>query len=89
MVWKYVRAGHVDLGDGLESLRWAAQIGIESVGVGALWESSLARAVSLDHPAYDMLFVQLAHRESIPLATYDKRLLAHCAEVARRPSDIR
>jgi predicted nucleic acid-binding protein len=37
---------------------------------------------------YDTLFVELAARERLPLATYDRRLLAAYPEIARRPGDL-
>jgi predicted nucleic acid-binding protein len=37
---------------------------------------------------YDTLFVELAERERAPLVTFDRRLLAACPTIARRPKDV-
>ena len=88
VVWLAVRAGVIDTGEGLDRLRLARTLDVEPVPVRGLWDGALARAVSHDHPAYDTLFVELAAREGVPLATFDRGLLARFPKLARRPGDL-
>jgi predicted nucleic acid-binding protein len=37
---------------------------------------------------YDTLFVELAERERIPLATFDEKVLKAYPEIAKRPRDL-
>jgi len=37
---------------------------------------------------YDTLFVELADREQLQLATFDKRLLTTYPDIAKRPKDL-
>jgi len=66
-----VRKKLIDLTDGLRRLDLAASLGIESVPVASLWHGALARADASGIAAYDTLFVELAKREGVPLATFD------------------
>jgi predicted nucleic acid-binding protein len=53
-----------------------------------LWAGAVSRALAADHPAYDTLFVELAVRESTPLATFDQKVLQRFPDVARRPAAL-
>jgi predicted nucleic acid-binding protein len=86
--WLAIRAGVFDLTQGTERLRIARELGVSSVPVNHLWEGALARAASTDHPAYDTLFVELAHRLNRPLATFDESVLRLFPDVAKRPRDL-
>ena len=88
VIWCTVRAGVIDSGEGLDRLRLARALDVESVPVRNLWDGALARATSRDHPAYDTLFVELAARTGTLLATFDRGLLTRFPEVARRPRDL-
>ena len=37
---------------------------------------------------YDTLFVELAGRERLPLATFDRRILSAFPGIAKRPGDL-
>jgi predicted nucleic acid-binding protein len=37
---------------------------------------------------YDTLFVELASRERLPLATFDGRVLSAFPEIAKRPGEL-
>jgi predicted nucleic acid-binding protein len=50
--------------------------------------SALVRACESGVSAYGTLFVELAEREGLPLATFDKALLERFPSVAHRPAAI-
>ncbi|MCC7257953.1 MAG: type II toxin-antitoxin system VapC family toxin [Gammaproteobacteria bacterium] len=88
VVWMAARAGVISRDEAPARLRTAARFGVESVSCRSLWQGALTRALAADVAVYDSLFVELACREGVPLATHDLRLLqtwpAHC----RRPADL-
>jgi predicted nucleic acid-binding protein len=69
-------------------LTLARRLGIRSVPARQLWRGALVRAVKSGLSVYDMLFVELAVRERLPLVTYDARLLAAFPEIARQPTPV-
>jgi len=85
VLWMAIRKKLIDLPDGLRRLDLAASLGIESVPVASLWHGALARAHAAGVAAYDTLFVELAERESVPLATFDGPLTKAFPRVARPP----
>jgi predicted nucleic acid-binding protein len=87
-VWLAVREGMLPQEDGLESLAAAEQLGIRSIDPQELWTGAYRRALDANHPGYDTLFVELAARESIPLATFDNGILTKFSEIAQRPRDL-
>jgi predicted nucleic acid-binding protein len=87
-VWSVTRAGVIAPADALDRLRMAGLLGIESVDVTTLWAGAVSRAIEAGHPAYDTLFVELAHRQSAPLATFDQKVLDRFPEVAIRPATL-
>jgi predicted nucleic acid-binding protein len=88
VVWTVTRAGAIGPADALERLRLASMLGIHSVEVTTLWAGAVSRAIAANHPVYDTLFVELAHREAAPLATFDQKLLGRFPEVAQRPASL-
>ena len=74
--------------DAPAKLRLAGQLGIHSVSVRKLWQGSLQRALESGVPVYDTLFVELADREQLPLATFDKKMLVTYPDIAKRPKDL-
>lgn len=89
VVWLAVRAGIISAGRGIQRLRFAAGLGIQSVSSGSLWEGALLRSVASGIAVYDTLFVELAIRKKLPLATFDSKVLAAFPEIAARPGSIR
>ncbi len=85
VLWMAVRKKLIDLPEGLRRLDLARSLGIESVPVSTLWHGALARAATSGVAAYDALFVELAEREGIPLATFDGPLTKAFPRVARPP----
>ena len=88
VVWMAARAKVLPAADALRRLSLAAALGIESVSSKTLWYGALAKAVSSGVAVYDTLFVELAVREDVPLATFDARLLKAFPDIARRPSAL-
>jgi predicted nucleic acid-binding protein len=69
-------------------LSLAAGLGIESVSSRSLWHGALAKAISSGLGVYDTLFIELAVRENLPLATFDAKLLKAFPDIAHRPSAL-
>ena len=88
VIWMAVRQGVMPLEEGGKRLSAAAQLGIRSVPNQALWHGALVRAVRADIAAYDALFVELAIRESLPLATFDRGILTAFPGIAHRPGSL-
>ena len=87
VVWMAVRTGVMPAEEGSKRLELAARLCIHSVASRTLWQGSLARAVESGVAVYDTLFVELAGRERLPLATFDARILAAFPAVAKRPGN--
>jgi predicted nucleic acid-binding protein len=81
-----IRRGVVPPGEGAKRLDLAAGLGIRSVPSRTLWHGALSRAVDSGLAVYDTLFVELARRERLPLATFDAALLAAFPAIAKRPA---
>ena len=87
-VWVLVRQSARSEEAGLACLQEAGLLRIESVDPQELWEEAYRRALRANHPVYDTLFVELAVRESVPLATFDKAVLKKFSDVAKRPNEL-
>lgn len=86
VVWMAVRHKVFSLADGLKRLELAERLGIQSVRSSSLWEGALSRACVSGVSAYDTLFVELADRMGVPLATFDQRVLDEFPDLAKRPA---
>ena len=92
VIWMSVRGDVLTKEDAPAKLRLAARLGIHSVSVRKLWQGTLQRALESGVAVYDTLFVELADREQLPLATFDKKVLTTCTallSVAPAPSRSR
>jgi predicted nucleic acid-binding protein len=89
VLWMATRKSILDLPEALHRLELARALGVQSVSVSSLWAGALARAHSSGIAAYDTLFVELADREGIPLATFDAPLVKAFPRIAMRPSSLR
>jgi predicted nucleic acid-binding protein len=85
VIWMAVRSEVLLAEDGRKRLSLAAKLGIQSVPSKTLWHGALERALQSGVAVYDTLFVELASRESLPLATFDAKVLAAFPDVAVRP----
>jgi len=61
---------------------------VHSVNNRTLWRGALARALACGVAVYDTLFVELADRERISMATFDRRVLEAYPAIAKRPRDL-
>ena len=87
-VWMAIRQGVMPLGEGGKRLTVAARLRIRSVSNQSLWHGALVRGVHAGVAVYDALFVELAVREAVPLATFDRAILAAFPGVASRPGTL-
>jgi predicted nucleic acid-binding protein len=88
VLWMSVRGGVLGKEDAPTKLHLAARLGIHSVSVRKLWQGALQRALESGVAVYDTLFVELADREQLPLATFDRKLLDTYPNIAKRPKDL-
>lgn len=72
-LWKYVRAGQVDVEDAVEGVAVLVKL-INLYPDDDLLPSAQRLAARLTHPVYDCLYLSLAQRLSCPLVTADRRL---------------
>lgn len=88
VLWKAVVFGAVSAGALDELFRAAELLPIRSIDVSELWRGATARAVALRQPAHDVLFVELALREGVPMASFDRTLTRKLPRVVRSPSKL-
>lgn len=88
VLWMAARSGVLVPEAAPAKLDYASQLGIHSIASRNLWRGALRRSLESGVAAYDTLFVELADRESLPLATFDERLLKSFPQVAKRPKDL-
>jgi predicted nucleic acid-binding protein len=88
VVWMAVRQGVMPLEEGGKRLTAATRLHIRSVSNQSLWHGALVRGVRSGITAYDALFVELAVREALPLATFDRGILDTFPDVACRPGAL-
>jgi len=85
VLWMATRKRVLDLPEALHRLELAKGLGIRSVAVNTLWGGALVRAQGSGLAAYDALFVELADREAVPLATFDEPVIKAFPRVAMHP----
>jgi predicted nucleic acid-binding protein len=88
VIWMSVRGSVLSKEVAPAKLRLAGRLGIHSVSVRKLWQGALQRAMDSGVAAYDTVFVELAHREQVYLATFDNKLLRTYPDIAKRPKDV-
>jgi predicted nucleic acid-binding protein len=85
-LWMATRHNILSLDEAVDRLTLADGLGIHVVPNRTLWQGALVRACQSKIAVYDTLFVELAAREKLPLATYDTALLKAFPEIAARPN---
>jgi len=85
VVWMAIRKRVVPAKEGPKRLDLAGRLGIRSVRSRTLWHGALSRAVESGLAVYDTLFVELAGREHLSLATFNSGLLSAFPAIAKRP----
>ena len=87
-MWMAVRAKVLAAEEAPKRLTLAAALGITSVSTKSLWHGALTRALRSGVAVYDTLFVELASREHLLLATFDDKVLKSSPDLARRPDTL-
>lgn len=88
VLWMATRRKILTVEDAAARLNLAGSLGIHSVPNRTLWQGALLRAGYSGIAVYDTLFVELADRESLPLATFDAALLKAFPNIAARPASL-
>ncbi len=88
VVWMAVRASVLPAREAPARLALAARIGVQTVPIRTLWHGALVRSLQSDVAVYDTLFVELADREQLRLATFDRKLIKAFPALAKRPREI-
>ena len=87
-LWMATRHHILSLEEAANRLTLADGLGIHAVPNRTLWQAALVRAHQSKVAVYDTLFVELAIREQLPLATFDAALLKAFPDVAVRPASV-
>ena len=85
VIWMAVRASVLPAREAPSRLALAARLGVQSVPIRTLWHGALVRSVRSGVAVYDTLFVELADRERLTLATFDQKLIQAFPALAKRP----
>jgi len=88
VLWLMARQNVVTLSGALHLLDVAESLAIRSIPIGELWHGALTRGHVSGITAYDALFVELAERESLPLATFDEAVIKAFPRVAMHPGKL-
>lgn len=88
VIWMATRAKVVTAQDATAKLALAGRLGILSINNRTLWHGALARSMSSGVALYDTLFVELAEREGIAMATFDDQVLKAYPEIEKRPREL-
>jgi predicted nucleic acid-binding protein len=86
VLWMATRHKVLSLDEAAGRLTLADGLGVHTVPNRTLWQGALVRAHQMNTTVYDTLFVELAIREQLPLATFDAGLLKAFPDVAVRPA---
>jgi len=87
-IWMAVRHKVLPLDEAAQRLTLADGLGVHTVPNRTLWQAALVRAHDANVTVYDTLFVELAVREKVPLATFDGALLKAFPKIAARPGSL-
>lgn len=88
VLWMATRHKVLTIEEAAKRLTLADGLRIHAVPNRTLWQGALLRAHQSGVSVYDTLFVELAIRRQLPLATFDAALLKAFPDVARRPAAI-
>lgn len=75
ILWKKVRRREISATEAGIAVRLLTNFGIELCSPEPEINRVLELAVSLDHPAYDCVYLALAEARGVPLITADERLI--------------
>lgn len=88
VVWMAARSGVISMQEAPARLALASRLGVNSVAVRTLWHGALLRSLQSNVAVYDTLFVELADREGVALATFDRKLTQAFPKLAKRPREL-
>jgi len=86
VLWMATRHKILTVEEATSRLTLADSLGIHTVPNRTLWQGALVRSHQSGVAVYDTLFVELAARERLPLATFDAALLKAFPNIAARPA---
>ena len=87
-LWMAIRHHVLPLEEAAKRLAMADGLAIHTVPNRTLWQAALVRANDSNVAVYDTLFVELAVREHVPLATFDGAVLKAFPDIAVRPGSL-
>jgi predicted nucleic acid-binding protein len=88
VLWMATRHKVLTIEEAITRLALADSLGILAVPNRTLWQGALVRAHQSGVAVYDTLFVELAAREQVPLATFDTGLIKAFPNIAARPAAL-
>jgi len=88
VLWMASRQKVLAIEDAVGRLTLAESLGIHSVPNRTLWQGALVRARQSGVAVYDTLFVELAARKRLCLATFDAAVLKAFPDIAARPAAL-
>lgn len=86
VLWMATRHKILSIAEAIGRLTLADSLGIHTVPNRTPWQGALVRAHRSGIAVYDTLFVELAARERLPLATFDAALLKAFPNISARPA---
>lgn len=89
VLWMATRHNVLTLAEAGDRLTLADGLGVHVVPNRTLWQGALVRAHQSKVAVFDTLFVKLAVREQLPLATFDATLLRAFPDIAFRPAAVK
>ena len=88
VLWMATRHHVLTIDEASKRLALADGLSIHAVPNRTLWQGALVRAYQSKIAVYDTLFIELAVRERLPLATFDAALLKAFPDIAVRPAAL-
>jgi predicted nucleic acid-binding protein len=88
VLWMAARHEILTIEEATSRLTLAEGLCVHTVPNRALWQGALVRAHRSGVAVYDTLFVELAARERLPLATFDAALIRAFPRIAARPAAL-
>jgi predicted nucleic acid-binding protein len=88
VIWMAARANVITAHEATAKLSLAGRLGIHSINNRTIWHGALARSLISGVAVYDTLFVELADREGVAMATFDDKVLKAYPKIAKRPRDL-
>ena len=88
VLWMATRHNVLTIEEASRRLALADGLSIHTVPNRTLWQGALVRAHRSKVALYDTLFIELAVREQLPLATFDTALLKAFPDIAVRPAAL-